>query len=315
MADIFISYTHTDEAWAEWIAWTLEATGISCKLQAWDFGAGGNFVLEMQRAAAETKRTIAVLSPAYLKSAYAAPEWAAAFARDPQGHERQLIPVRVEECHPSGLLSQIIHIDLVGLEEKDARERLLAKLQPGRSKPAAAPRFPGKPTSGKAFPGPHDHQSQTGARAERPRLKIARPASDLDKRRFVIDSFSEIQRIFQEELAVLQNDNQGVETLFRAETSSAFSAEVYVNGDRQSNCRVWIGGMMQDNGISYAEGSTVHSSNATNEILTLADGDELALTALMDMGIGQRSRDIDTKRMTAEQAAQYLWSRFLWRLT
>ena len=48
MKDFFISYTKTDKAWAEWIAWTLEAAGYSTVIQAWDFRPGSNFVLEMQ---------------------------------------------------------------------------------------------------------------------------------------------------------------------------------------------------------------------------------------------------------------------------
>jgi hypothetical protein len=54
------------------------------------------FVLEMQRAAAAAERTIALLSPDYLKSRFAAPEWAAAFEQDPEGMKRSLIPVRVQ---------------------------------------------------------------------------------------------------------------------------------------------------------------------------------------------------------------------------
>ena len=49
--DFFISYNKADRAWAEWIAWTLEEAGYSTTIQAWDFQAGGNFVLEMQKAA------------------------------------------------------------------------------------------------------------------------------------------------------------------------------------------------------------------------------------------------------------------------
>ena len=63
-------------------------------LQAWDFAAGSNFVLEMDRAAGQASRTIAVLSPDYHKSQFAAPEWAAAFARDPEGFRSLLVPVR-----------------------------------------------------------------------------------------------------------------------------------------------------------------------------------------------------------------------------
>ena len=61
MKDFFISYTGADQQWAEWIAWQLEEEGYSVVLQAWDFHAGGNFVLLMQKALEEAERTIAVL--------------------------------------------------------------------------------------------------------------------------------------------------------------------------------------------------------------------------------------------------------------
>jgi hypothetical protein len=46
MTSFFISYTGADKAWAEWMAWELEAAGQTTKLQAWDFRPGTNFVLE-----------------------------------------------------------------------------------------------------------------------------------------------------------------------------------------------------------------------------------------------------------------------------
>ena len=45
--DFFISYTHADQRWAEWIAWHLETEGYTTMLQAWDFVAGSHFVHEM----------------------------------------------------------------------------------------------------------------------------------------------------------------------------------------------------------------------------------------------------------------------------
>jgi hypothetical protein len=61
--DFFISYTRNDQHWAEWIAWQLEEVGYHTLLQAWDFLAGGNFVLAMDEATNKATRTIAVLSP------------------------------------------------------------------------------------------------------------------------------------------------------------------------------------------------------------------------------------------------------------
>jgi len=143
MKHFFVSYNSADRQWAEWIAWHLEEAGYTTVLQAWDFWPGSNFVLEMQRAATEAERTIAVLSQAYLEALYTQPEWAAAFGRDPTGEKGTLLPVRVGECKPEGLLPQIIYVDLVGLEEAADREALLAGACRERAKPAAPPGFPG----------------------------------------------------------------------------------------------------------------------------------------------------------------------------
>jgi tetratricopeptide (TPR) repeat protein len=139
--DVFVSYNRADRAWAEWIAWVLEETGYSVAVQAWDSRPGQNFVLFMQEST-RARQTVAVLSPSYLEADYTHSEWSAAFARDPQGAERTLIPVRVAECEPAGLLRQIVYADLVGLGEESARRTLLAAFRE-RGKPPTAPPFPG----------------------------------------------------------------------------------------------------------------------------------------------------------------------------
>src|SRR5215211_391950 len=95
-ADFFVSYTSADRAWAEWIAWQLEAEGYQVVVQGWDFRPGSDFVQQMHQVVQEAKQTIAVLSPAYLKSAFGAAEWRAVFAEDPTGEQGRLLPVRVK---------------------------------------------------------------------------------------------------------------------------------------------------------------------------------------------------------------------------
>ena len=107
MADFFISYNKADRSWAEWIARQLEHAGYSTALQAWDFRPGSNFVVEMQKASADCSRTIAVLSPDYLSAQFTQPEWAAAFAKDPAGNSRTLVPVRVGDCSLEAYFPQI----------------------------------------------------------------------------------------------------------------------------------------------------------------------------------------------------------------
>ena len=121
--DFFISYTSADRAWAEWIAWQIEEAGYQVKIQAWDFSPGGNFVVEMQEATIECERTIAVFSSNYFLSEFGAAKWAAPFRLDPTGKNEKLIPVRIEDCQPPGLLGSLTYIDLVKLDETTARDR------------------------------------------------------------------------------------------------------------------------------------------------------------------------------------------------
>jgi len=143
--DFYISYAHKDQAWAEWIAWVLEEEGYSTILQAWDFVAGSNFVMEMDRASREAARTIAVLSPEYMRSDFTPSEWAAAFAKDPKGQGRKLLPVRVAECNVDGLLTQIVWVDLVDCDAEEAQHRLATAATGERLKPSTRPGFPGAP--------------------------------------------------------------------------------------------------------------------------------------------------------------------------
>ena len=148
--DFLLSYNHADRAWAEWIAWQLEQAGYSVVIPTRDFAPGSNFDIEMQRAANEAQHTIAVLSPDYLAAAFTQPEWASAFAKDPTGQDRKLVPVRVRECRPKGLLATLVYIDLVGQKEAVARKALLDGVGRGTRAPSATmgpqadrPRFPG----------------------------------------------------------------------------------------------------------------------------------------------------------------------------
>jgi tetratricopeptide (TPR) repeat protein len=147
--DYFVSYTSADRAWAEWIAWQLKEAGASVVVQAWDMVPGRDFVHEMHKATTRAKRTIAVLSPAYLTSQFGEAEWRVAFANDPDGEQGRLVPVRVSDFTPEGLLATRIYIDLVGKARQAARTALLTGLQ---GQPAAVPSeepvFPGEPPAG-----------------------------------------------------------------------------------------------------------------------------------------------------------------------
>jgi len=139
--DFFVSYTRVDQSQAEWIAWVLEEAGYSVFVQAWDMLPGQDFVQRMNLGS-QCGRTIAVLSPEYHNSDYCMAEWNAAVAVDTSGNKRKLIGVRIADYEPPGLQASRIYIDLVGRDEKSAKQELLAKVKDvARVKPEEHPPY------------------------------------------------------------------------------------------------------------------------------------------------------------------------------
>jgi len=144
--EFFLSFTGADRPWAVWLLAELDAAGYSSVSQLRDFVAGTNFVMEMDQAARQTRRTLGVLSAKALEAPYVRQEWGQRLATDPTGEQRALVLVRVGPCEPQGLLGPVVYIDLVGLDEASARERLreeLAAVVGGQRPLPAEAAFPG----------------------------------------------------------------------------------------------------------------------------------------------------------------------------
>lgn len=125
MVDFFISYNSADKHWAMGIGDWLDQAGYTTVSQQQDFVPATNFAAEMHKALQNMERMILVLSPDYLSAKFPLAEWTSAFASDPACEKRTLIPVRVRDCKPDGLLRPIVYIDLVNLNADDARKTFL----------------------------------------------------------------------------------------------------------------------------------------------------------------------------------------------
>tara|TARA_R110002111_G_scaffold67_2_gene650 strand:- start:87149 stop:89254 length:2106 start_codon:yes stop_codon:yes gene_type:complete len=150
---IFISYTKVDENWARWVGSVLLSAGYKITVQYKDFLPGTNFVEQMDLAVRDTDRTIAILSPDYLKSDFATSEWQAAFRDDPLGHKRKLIPVRVAKVNITGLLGSVVYADIVGYPEKSATAILLGAISAGNhpTPSESDSKFPGESKGDKEY--------------------------------------------------------------------------------------------------------------------------------------------------------------------
>ena len=116
--------------------------GFSTFFQAWDFLAGQSISSLIDYATAHAERTIAVLSPDYLKSSFGAAEWGAAFRGDPDGRKQKLLPVMVRAVKLPPLMSNGAYISFVDQSEARARDLLVGAAKNRRRKPTTQPRFP-----------------------------------------------------------------------------------------------------------------------------------------------------------------------------
>jgi len=142
--DLFVSYTAQDREWAEWIAKQLHDAGYEVALQAWHIKPGDDFIRKMHEFVQRSRATVLVLSAATLESPWVWREVSATIAKDPSGRDRSLIPVRIENCDPKGLLGPLVFADLFGLDKSRAREVLLAAVEPAAA-PARDPRAAASP--------------------------------------------------------------------------------------------------------------------------------------------------------------------------
>ncbi len=316
--DFFISYTGIDRTWAEWIAWQLEEADYSTVLQAWDFRPGNDFAIEMQKASVMAERTIAVLSEDYLNALFTQPEWSAAFTSDPTGEQRRLIGVKVRECRAEGMLKSRVYIDLVKVTDREAaKKELLDGVKEGRAKPFDPPHYPGEKThqAEPDFPGQQVQGTLASATNKfMPKLPVEK--TDLAVNDFLLNAFKMINRYFKEACDELSQRSSTIEVRFQQITDQKMVCDVYLGGKQETSCKVWLG---RESYSRFAQigfnnsGFSIDQDTSYNEILNISDNPHrLSLQATMhSIAFGNDIPNFDYNDLSPEQAAEYIWRRFI----
>jgi molecular chaperone DnaK (HSP70) len=139
-----IRYHEADRDWAEWIAWELEEAGYTTILPHWDFQVGVFSQIEMQKSITKATSVIVVLSSNYLRQRNSRSELSQVMEQTLLGGERTLLPICVRDCGSqlSKVMPSITYISFIGLDESEARRKLLASVRRQRIKPESRPNFP-----------------------------------------------------------------------------------------------------------------------------------------------------------------------------
>ena len=131
--DAFVSYRHRepDNGWVRrTLVPALETAGLRVCLDVRHFVAGVPLVLEMARAAETSRFTVAVLSPAYLTSAFTELESVLAEHLGQEQAEQRLLVVRREPCEAPPRLRPRLVFDMTDdAEVAAALPRLVAALR------------------------------------------------------------------------------------------------------------------------------------------------------------------------------------------
>lgn len=152
--DAFISYSHTNYTWV-WreLLPRLEAAGLRACIDERDFRPGTPSVKEMERAVQSSRKTLLVLTPAYLQSAWTEFEALMLQTIDPANRALRLIPLLLERCELPPRLSYLTYVNLADPGDPErAWARLLAALGAdpamlgAATKTEATPATPGKRT-------------------------------------------------------------------------------------------------------------------------------------------------------------------------
>ena len=148
--DFFISHAGEDQQWAEWIGQQLIGAGYTVELDVWEWAPGDDFVAAMQNALQRADRVLAVYSAAYFTKPFARAEHSGAFTAAVTSRPGRIVPVRADNSVVPELYASLIRIELAGLDEDEARRRLLAGVTGPASTPSSHIDFPGRSAAGPA---------------------------------------------------------------------------------------------------------------------------------------------------------------------
>lgn len=110
----FISYDTAQEALAREVVAVIEERGHDAIVQFRDFGQS-SFVRSMREGIDRSDRFVALQSKRYWMSDHCQAEWDAAYARDPGGKNRFIIPFLVEPAPLPPIASELVYKSLFGL--------------------------------------------------------------------------------------------------------------------------------------------------------------------------------------------------------
>lgn len=135
--DAFISYSHKDSAWvSNLLLPRLEHEGLRICIDYRDFAIGVPSLVNMENAVKDSRKTLLVLTPDWVASAWAEFEALLIQTNDPIGRGRRILPLLVKPCTLPDRLRIFTYLDLTDPAQLDFQiKRLIVAIQSAPQQP------------------------------------------------------------------------------------------------------------------------------------------------------------------------------------
>jgi len=126
--DAFISYSHADRAWVwDELLPRLERAGLRVCVDDLDFEIGVPSLINMERAVDNSRHTLVVLTPDWIKSEWTEFESLLVGTADPAGRRRKLIPLMLKSCKLPPRIAMLTYADFARPLEHEAQMTRLVR--------------------------------------------------------------------------------------------------------------------------------------------------------------------------------------------
>lgn len=140
-----------------------------------------------------------------------------------------------------------------------------------------------------------------------PRVYTTSEPSDLEKNRFMIESFKRINQLLGQLCQQLQNENINIQTMIDQVDTRTLIYQFYKNGNQIRGLKLFIGNTFggREMNIGISDAISVGSNNSYNGIYSskLVDG-QLSLYSMISFSMNQ-------KAMSVEEAVKDIWESYI----
>lgn len=318
MARVFFSYSHDDEQYRDQLEKHLATLQHQGLIESWHdrrILAGSDFAHEIDQQLDQCDVILLLVSASFIASNYCyGIEMQRALERHAAG-TAHVVPVIVRPCDwrntPLGALNAaprdgkpIVTWSNYDEAYTDVVRQVRAVVEQisGSGTGKHARRVPPA-----AAPAPTTPAASTLPRSSN--LRLRKEFTDADQDQYLHQAFDFLAQFFDGSLQELQQRHSDIKCSYRRVDANTFTATIYRNGTRTTECSITLGGGFRQGSIAYSTDASARG-NSFNESLSVAHDDQ----SLYLKPLGMSMHGNDRAKLTFEQAAEMYWDLLISRL-